>query len=767
MRSLVQIVADSSPAFRSTTMCTSRPVRSTRARSSPTPLSRHTITPLIETSIVAGSKAALVVPAAARMRPQLGSLPKMAHLKRLLRAIARPTSRASDSVAAESISMRMSCAAPSASRISCSARSAHTSVNAASRSAGATGTADAPEASAITVSLVDIQPSESIRSKVLAVAARSAASRSAGATWASVVSTTSMVAKAGASMPAPLAMPPTLHPGPEYAAVLATVSVVMIASAAAGPPSPDSSPATWAHPARSVSMGSSSPIMPVEQTATSPAEMPSNSATTSAVLWVSWNPCGPVQALAPPELRMTASTRWSASTCRDQITGAAWTRFVVKTAAAQRSGPSLTTSARSGRPLAFSPAVMPAARNPVGVVTDIGRAPGRDSRGHTDQRQAGEFGQAEGEVQALHGGAGGALGEIVDRRDGDQPTLPRIHGDLQVHRVGAEDIAGARPDAVLEQDDARLAFVCRGIGLAQLPGARAGGQSRGGGGQDAPGHGREGGRERDTRGRPCGSREVLLDLRRMPVPTPDAVGRHGPHHLGAEEMWFAGFARSRGAGGCDDDDVRGVEEAGAQAGCEGQADAGRIAAGNGDPLRAGEQIALVAFCEREFRKAVGPGPGIRRVVEGGPVPLVLEAEVGAAVDDDDLVGQLRGQRRAVAVREGEEDDVVPGQHLCRGVLEQAVAQRRQVRVDRAQGLPGVAARRQRPDLHLGVREQQADELASRIPTRTRDRDPYRHVHDYTFKDKIMQNPSGQECTTRREENSLRRVVRFRLWGCRG
>ena len=58
-------------------------------RSSPTPPERQTWTPFIVTSRAAGSKAARVVPTAARTRPQLGSLPKIAHLKRLLRATAR------------------------------------------------------------------------------------------------------------------------------------------------------------------------------------------------------------------------------------------------------------------------------------------------------------------------------------------------------------------------------------------------------------------------------------------------------------------------------------------------------------------------------------------------------------------------------------------------------------------------------------------------------------------------------------------------------
>ncbi len=67
---------------------------------------------------------------------------------------------------------------------------------------------EAPEASASTVSFVDMQPSESIRSKVSAVAFCRQVCRSGADISASVVMTTSMVASAGASMPAPLAMPP-------------------------------------------------------------------------------------------------------------------------------------------------------------------------------------------------------------------------------------------------------------------------------------------------------------------------------------------------------------------------------------------------------------------------------------------------------------------------------------------------------------------------------------------------------------------------------
>ena len=151
-----------------------------------------------------------------------------------------------------------------------------------------------------------------------------------------MVSTTSMVASPGASIPAPFAMPPKLHPAPLTQACLGTVSVVMMASAAsAAARCPGASAAATAGtPPRTTSIGSCSPISPVEHTTTSPAPMPSCSPTSSAVSCVFWKPCGPVHAFAPPELSTTARARPCRITSRDQWTGAAATRLLVNWAAA-------------------------------------------------------------------------------------------------------------------------------------------------------------------------------------------------------------------------------------------------------------------------------------------------------------------------------------------------------------------------------------------------------------------------------------------------
>ncbi len=103
-----------------------------------------------------------------------------------------------------------------------------------------------------------------------------------------------MVASWGASMPAPLAIPPTDQPAPSTTTCLLTESVVMIACAASPPPLPDSASYAASAPASTCSRGLASPMSPVEQTSTSMAPMPARSATLSATACVVWKPSGPV-----------------------------------------------------------------------------------------------------------------------------------------------------------------------------------------------------------------------------------------------------------------------------------------------------------------------------------------------------------------------------------------------------------------------------------------------------------------------------------------
>ena len=291
-----------------------------------------------------------------------------------------------------------------------------------------------------------------------------------------------------------------------------------MASAASVPPSADRAAAAPVTPAVSRSIGSSSPISPVEQTATSPAETPSACATCSAVAWVSGKPWGPVQALAPPELRTTASTRPSASTWRLHVTGAASTRLPVKTAAAWWSGPSLTTRATSGRPLGLSPAVTPAARNPAGAVTLTAPPPTVGSPVVSGRPRA----------RLAHWMAAPAvpLVRLSTARDGDDPPGALVERDLDLHHVAAEDVRRPRPLPLGQQAHERLVGVRLLPRGADLGRRRARGGPGGAGGEDAARHRREGGGEGDGDRAAGGEAEVLLDLGGVPVGAAHAVRRH-------------------------------------------------------------------------------------------------------------------------------------------------------------------------------------------------------------------------------------------------
>ena len=201
-------------------------------------LPSHTGWPLKYTLMLSGSMSASAIPTAARTRPQFGSEPNIAHLNRLSRPIVRAALSACSSVVVPSTVMDTRLVTPSASDCSWRARSRLMSSTASARSSAEGVTPDAPEAMITTESLVEVVPSMSRVSKVTALAARSARSSTSGVTNASVVIHVSIVAKDGAIMPTPLAMPPTVQPSRTTTASFATVSVVMIAVAAAVPSSP-------------------------------------------------------------------------------------------------------------------------------------------------------------------------------------------------------------------------------------------------------------------------------------------------------------------------------------------------------------------------------------------------------------------------------------------------------------------------------------------------------------------------------------------------
>jgi len=161
-----------------------------------------------------------------------------------------------------------------------------------------------PLASTSTVSFVDVAPSTVMALNDAATASCSAFCRVGASTAASVVQTASMVAMLGASMAAPLAMPPTVKPEPTTTTSFGTVSVVMMARAAAAPasvPSPRASTMV-ARRGSTVSMGNGMPMRPVWQMRTCSSDAPMPPATAPHTRSAASRPGAPVAAFALPDV---------------------------------------------------------------------------------------------------------------------------------------------------------------------------------------------------------------------------------------------------------------------------------------------------------------------------------------------------------------------------------------------------------------------------------------------------------------------------------
>src|SRR5438876_7010045 len=174
-------------------------------------------------------------------------------------------------------------------------------------------------------------------------------------------------------MPAPLAHPtrwirlPAILKDAE--AVFGRVSVVQMASESSAKERADGRRLREREGSarRIFSMGSWTPITPVEQTNNSCGRSAIRRAASSFVRSATVSPEAPVAQLALPALTTTARMRPldSRRFFFERVTGAATTRFCVKTAAAE-AGTSLEMSARSSAPVFLRPHAVAAKRNPLG-----------------------------------------------------------------------------------------------------------------------------------------------------------------------------------------------------------------------------------------------------------------------------------------------------------------------------------------------------------------------------------------------------------------
>src|ERR687898_54152 len=167
-----------------------------------------------------GSSLTPAVPRSLATRPQYGSPPNHEHLTSWLCATLRAAWRASSSDAAPVTRTFTTLVWPSASPTSWVARSRQAPATAAASAAWSAGAPERPLASRSTVSLVEVQLSTVTALKLSATPASSTRSSVGGSTSASVVRTASIVARLGASIAAPFAIPPTTNPSPRITAAL-------------------------------------------------------------------------------------------------------------------------------------------------------------------------------------------------------------------------------------------------------------------------------------------------------------------------------------------------------------------------------------------------------------------------------------------------------------------------------------------------------------------------------------------------------------------
>ena len=435
-------------------------VRSTSSRDASGPPGVHTRTPFIQTSTSYGSNSASVVPIAASTRPQFGSLPKIAALKRLLRATERPTSTASDSDAACTTAIVMSWLAPSASPCSCRARSGQTSASAAAKSSGSG--VDAGRAARHERHLV-VRRHAAVGVEPVEGDPRGAAQRGVGLRGVEHgVGGDHHEHRREARAPA------SRRPSPcrrstsrrcETTERFGLESVVMMARDAASPPSALSSAMPCSVPSSTFARNTSSPVpmRPVEQIRTSPALTPSSSAAFSAVWCVVWNPKEPGEAVR------------SAGVEHDRLDDAVLDDLLRPD---DRVG--LRAVGREDRGADLE-------RAAVHHDGDVGLAARLESDGDAGRLESLCCGDAHGAtpftVSAVPsgrpsamfmdwiGGAGGALDEVVDRRDHDDPVRGAVDREADEGGVGAQDVGGARELARGQQLHEGL------VAVGGLPGA--------------------------------------------------------------------------------------------------------------------------------------------------------------------------------------------------------------------------------------------------------------------------------------------------------
>ena len=298
----------------------------------------------------------------------------------------------------------------------------------------------------------------------------------------------------------------------------------------------------------------------------------------------------------------------------------------------------------------------------------------------------------------------------------------RIHRELQGRVVGPQHGLGGRPLTLREQVDERLVPVGRAVHLPHPGLVHAGSEHGGGRGEDSPGHGSQGGSEGQGDLRAPGPPQALLDLGRVPVPSAHPVGGHGPHGLRAQQVRLGGLARPRGARRGDDHEVLGRHDAGRERRCQREQRTRGVAPRHGDACGPAQTVPLraPARIHDQLGQTVRPRARVLRAVERLPRLGGREPVVRTGVHHHGLRGQLRGHRGGLAVRQGQEHDVVPREVLRGGLQDLPVRELVQVRLQLPQAASGRGVGGDGGDLDLRVPAQQAEHLSARVAGGARD-----------------------------------------------
>ena len=168
----------------------------------------------------------------------------------------------------------------------------------------------------------------------------------------------------GSSIPTPLAIPVIVAPPTVRVSILATVSVVMIAAAAASKSASPTVPASFSRAGVSTSIGYCTPITPVDATSSSSGRTPTSSAARRRTSRALASPVGPVATLAFFEM-VTIPRNAARSEVRESSTEAPAKRDRVKTAALVTGPEGAATTAKSSAP-SLRPRLAVTPTNPAG-----------------------------------------------------------------------------------------------------------------------------------------------------------------------------------------------------------------------------------------------------------------------------------------------------------------------------------------------------------------------------------------------------------------